>query len=376
MATEVKETRETALAPFKDVLDILAPYGVDRYHRLVPTAMQQRSPLYAPAVQVVKVNADDARDVYATPGSRDGTVCLHSSALLRIANAVGINFGQTRFERHETLFVTAHVPFEVVDALGERRRGSASKTIDLRDGSIQAKLLGGGLQAARQFVNERAESGARSRVVKAWTGMPTSFSKDELQKPFVALRWTLDVNQPDVRKALIEAGTRAQNDVFGHEGAPLEIADGDDDIVEGEVVETSGRVVEQEPEIPDETTAKPNVGAIIAALQQKAKAGSRDKVGDREGTVAFAIRDALGLGNKVDKNELAAVRRALVNAIFGVAVSDLTGGQVRVFIDSSKELQGHKDMRAIFDQQVEVDPALKPIAAKVGASLADEARSL
>lgn len=349
MATDT-ETR--ALAPFKDVLDVLAPYSADQYHRLVPTAMQQRSPLYAPAVQVVKVNPDDKREVYPTPGARDGTLCLHSQALARIANAIGIDFGQTRFEQYEQFWVTAHVPFEVVDALGQRRHGSASKTLDLRDGSIRAKLLGTAVSTARQFIREQAESGARSRVVKAWTGMPTSFTADELRKPFVALRWTLDVNQPDVRRALIDAGTRSANEVFGREGARVEIGPGDDD---GEVAEgtfTEAPAADPEPDIPDAPAPATDVSAIAAAYTARAKTrpDNTQRAGnDLLGTLALAIANVYGLPNKSkeDKQAISDARKGVASVLFGKSVSDLSVGQATVVIEATKELAGQADLAAV-----------------------------
>lgn len=384
---------DRALAPFQDVLDVLAPYDAHNYHRLVPTAMQQRSPLYAPAVQVVKVDAEDPRAVYPTPGARDGTLCLHTQELEKIGNAVGIDFGRTHYERHEQYHVTAHVPFEVIDALGQRRRGHASKTVDLRDGSIQSRILGNGLQTARQFINERAEAGARSRVVKKWTGMPTSFKKDELAKPFVALRWTLDVNQPDVRKALIDAATRTSTEVFGGEGEPLVIEAGDDDDERlpnrDEAITTTAHVVEaasepDEPEIPDEKPAAPasqDITAITVAMQQRARAiaGQQGRASDDQlnALATPVLRELLASRGKLEKEDLTLIRRAFARAVFGAkTVRELTAAQVRVVVEASKDPQGQRELVALCDFLIANDASLADIAKKLGGSLTRAAAAL
>lgn len=381
MAVEIR--KEQALEPFKDVLDILAPYPADKYHRLVPTAFQQRSPLYAPALQIVKVNADDTRDVYATPGSRDGTVCLHTQALERIGNAIGIDFGPTRFDLHEKYWLTAIVPFWVIDALGQRRRGTASKTLDLRDGAIQANLLGGGLQAARQFIYERAEAGARSRVVKKWTGMPTSFTKDELAKPFVALRWTLDVNQPDVRKALIDAGVNATRNVFGEEGAPLELGDGEDDDrpapapVRAAVIDVPRptKSVADEPGADDDPEPTSDIDAVRVIVRKRTDAG-RDTTpapDEQLDAVLDAIRDVCGLrSRRLSGEQKKTLRLAVLRAMFGSIKTsrEITRAGALTVLAMAKDSQGQRQIQTAFAWAVKNDPTASEFADGLAAAAA------
>jgi hypothetical protein len=231
--------------PFSDVRNALAPYKPEQYHRLVPTALQERSPLYRPAVAVVKINASDTRDVYPTPGAKDGTLCLHTQALERLGNAAGIDFLRTEYEGDpkEPYLVTAHVFFEVIDALGQRRRGHASATCDYREGTIASKLLGGGLSVARQFIRERTEARARNRAIRKWNGMATSFTREELEKPFVAVRWRLDESDPDVKRALIAQGVGASDQIFGQPRAlPEALEKRVDDILDAGHAEPEGVV--------------------------------------------------------------------------------------------------------------------------------------
>lgn len=355
------DTKTTALAPFKDVQDALAPYKAENYHRLVPTALQERSPLFRPALAVVKVNAADPRDVYDTPGG-GGTVCLHTQALERIGNALGIDWIRTEYERDpkEPFVVTAHVTAEYIDAVGQRRRINASATSDLRDGSITADVLKGGLRTARQFIAERTEARARNRVVRKVTGMPTSFRKDELDKPFVALRWRLDDTDPDVKRAIIAQGVGASDQIFGRPaaaaalGLPAKVVteNAGDEGPEGEVHEGSFREEVEGPEIPDTDDAptKLDVTAIATAFRQRAAARpDKQKASDDLLTdLAWVLADVFGISRK-DKATLSTARKGIASVLFGVAVKDMTAAQVYVVIEGSKDPSQQAQLASLAD---------------------------
>lgn len=63
----------------------------------------------------------------------------------------------------------------------------------------------------------RAESGAMLRVIRAALGMKASYSRAELEKPFVVPRidFTPDFNDPGVRQALIDHGVAGMTSLFG-----------------------------------------------------------------------------------------------------------------------------------------------------------------
>jgi hypothetical protein len=374
---------KTALVPFKDMTDLLAPYKPESYHRLVPTALQERSPLFRPALAVVKVNAADPRDVYDTPGG-GGTVCLHTQALERIGNALGIDWIRTEYERDskEPFFVTAHVTAEYIDAVGQRRRINASATSDLRDGSVTADVLKGGLRTARQFIAERTEARARNRVVRKVTGMPTSFTKPELEKPFVAVRWRLDEQDPDVKRAIIAQGVGASDQIFGKSSLPAIEAGHEraEEEIQGEFREEPA-----EPAIPETPAApKVDISAIAAAATAKAKGRSDQAKATDDDLVELGVtlRDVLSLTGKLTGDELAKVRLSVVRALYGAGIKtvrELTRAQVRVIADMAKEPGGQNDLEAVFAQQLQADESLTgAIASKLPTqtTLLTEARSL
>lgn len=369
MAIDQKQqpaTESKALAVFQEMREVLRPFPSDKYIQLVPTTLQERSDLFRPSATVVQVNADDPRDVYPTPGG-GATVCLHSQALERIGNAAGIDFDPT-LTRHthdrvkEPYICEIHVGGWYVDSLGQRRLITAGAVSDLRDGTVTANVLKGGLTTARQFICERTESRARNRAIRKTTNLPSSFRKDELRKPMVAIRFRLDERDPDVRRALIDRGTGAAREVFGQtEAAALDagVAQPDEEVIEGQA-----RVVEDaaEPEIPDAEPAAPalDVKLIQAALEAAAKRSRVDngKASDQQlMDIGVGLRDVLDLRNRLDlvKEErpagYAKVRLAMLTALFGVSSSaDLTARQAAALLAWLATDEGKHQARAVFGE--------------------------
>lgn len=370
MAIDQKQqpaTESKALAVFQEMREVLRPFPSDKYIQLVPTTLQERSDLFRPSATVVQVNADDPRDVYPTPGG-GATVCLHSQALERIGNAAGIDFDPT-LTRHthdrvkEPYICEIHVGGWYVDSLGQRRLITAGAVSDLRDGTVTANVLKGGLTTARQFICERTESRARNRAIRKTTNLPSSFRKDELRKPMVAIRFRLDERDPDVRRALIDRGTGAAREVFGQtEAAALDagVARPEEEVIEGQA-----RVVEQatkaEPnDIPDDEPVPFDIKPIQAALEAAAKRSRVDngKASDQQlMDIGVGLRDVLDLRNRLDlvKEErpagYAKVRLAMLTALFGVSSSaDLTARQAAAMLAWLGTDEGKQQARAVFDE--------------------------
>lgn len=221
-----------ALVPFERVTHALAPYPEANYHHLVPTIHQEPSSLFRPAVAVLKVDATDDRDCYPVPGSGKKTladcgpndlVVLHGGVLERMGNALGIDWDETQFEHahvKEPNICLAKVGGWFIDPVGARRRLTASAKSDLRDGGPVAKFMPPNpLNVARQFICERTESRARNRAIRKVANLRSSYKKAELAKPFLALRWRLDENDPDVKRAMIAAATGTADAVYGRKPA-------------------------------------------------------------------------------------------------------------------------------------------------------------
>lgn len=398
--TTTTDSKTTAIAPreevglerFRELRDLMTAFPPEKFIRLLPSTFQEPSTLFRPVPAAIKVNPEDERDVYPMPGSRvrkledvgpDGKVCLHTTALERIGGLLGIRWYPTSFDRDrkEPYFVTAHARAEWTDAVGERIPLAASATCDYRNGSIGAKLLGGGLDTARQFIAERSEARARNRIVRKVTGMPSAFTKRELtEKAFVAVRWTLDERQPDVRKALIARGTQAAQEVFGlppgevvdvgHDSAadefsgdPIEVqttrVDPNDPTqvfpVPDRATLAARRSAPVDPDpVDDEQPAKPAVdperAALIRAHVEQLRSGlhwgpaAREKrpTAAQAGASVSAIAAAIAQPKQLTNDQKKAVWRAVAEFVFGEfgSYEELNSDQVSTLIDWPKGYPG------------------------------------
>lgn len=364
MSTAI-DTTTTALAPFQQMREILAPYAdPSKFILLMPTTYVGVSPLFVPMPVLVRVDPRDKRAVYPTPGANDGTLCVHSTELEKIANAGGLDFDPS-LEMHnhdfqkEPYLCQMSVGGWYLDNIGQRRLVGDGVTHDLRDGSKRSKLLLGrdgtstkALDAGRQFICEQARSRARNRVIRKCMGLASSFTPDELaSKTFVALRFRLNEADEDVKKALIARAVGASSEVFGTR-RPLPAppaTDVGEDIIEGHTVE-----VESEPAIPDEpqpVQKKADVGALIDAFSKTAKArpDAKQPASDEQlASLAYTLRDVWQLPN--DKDVMAVARRTVSRSVFGNAkLRDTTSAQVGVIVEASKELTGQAQLAEIRD---------------------------
>ena len=71
----------------------------------------------------------------------------------------------------------------------------------------------------RKFGRQRADTGARMRVIRILAGIPTAFKKEDVRRPLVVHRASLDARamaaDPAVRGLLVEKMLGARDDVFG-----------------------------------------------------------------------------------------------------------------------------------------------------------------
>lgn len=392
MTTETKANTSKALEPFKGVRDVLAEYPKDRFIPLLPTTYVGSSPLFVPAPTLVTVDPRDERDVYKTPGSRDGDelVCFHASTLQRIANAAGIDFDPSmsahRHDRTKEPWVCEQiVGGYYIDSLGATRPISSGWTThDLRDGSPRANLLTRqspkALDVARQFICEQCSTRATSRAIRRALQLQSSYKKSELliteqvdgktvtrPKPLVALRFRLDETDPDVKKALIDRATGARGRVFGEQPALPEPTGvpgvgGRDELedIEGQVIDADAReaepnepdVVEPEPEPVAAAAPTDRAKAIAAHVEQirgelKSQDGrpwskaAREKAPSEPqvGLVAGQITRALGAEKLLTPDAKKRIRRAILAFLFGAFTdySELTSDRCSAVIDWARD---------------------------------------
>ena len=187
-----------------------------------------------------------------------------------------------------------------------------------------AKATGGSKYVAallqnRKFGRQRADTGARLRVIRSLTGIPTAFRPDAAKRPIVLARSSLNVEvamaDPVMRQALIAQAIGAQSDVFGGlrnvTPAPEALPDAPATPLDEETAEVvADKIVDDEVSgggfVPAEAGAKP--------FSEDEQAGVEDAFGDASGAGDVAIERewlrkelAKGLGPKGTEAVTAAV---------------------------------------------------------------------
>lgn len=77
----------------------------------------------------------------------------------------------------------------------------------------------------RKTASEKAQTGAILRVIRALLGIKGTYSKAELEKPFVVPTVTFapDYTDPTVRNAMLQQGMNSMGNIFGTSSTPLAI---------------------------------------------------------------------------------------------------------------------------------------------------------
>ena len=223
---------------------------------LIPTVtMQQISPFHRIRVEQVKINPDpEGGDVFKVGSKKVGNqwqevLSLSKTAVMKLSQAAGIVWNWA-----ETKPISVSKDYVLYQAVGAMRKPSgewiplkATKEIDLD--VVEAETYESNLETAKKLSKEkrdglspedwaeaktrknmiqwrknklmRAETGAMLRVVRALLSVKHQYSPQELQKPFAVptVDFAPDYSDPEVRKAMAEAGVQATSQLFGQSAA-------------------------------------------------------------------------------------------------------------------------------------------------------------
>ena len=166
---------------------------------------------------------------------KPGQFALTKRGLLALDHLAGLQWLYSRvyYDPREPYIAKCVADAKIRDLDGTTRNQPETKIVDLRDGSPEAqkmtdawhrKLRKEGkpipegpapqLARARMHVCANAESKAQNRVRRAILGLQSSFSKSELQLPFVILTLVpvIDMNDPVIRRivAMQQLGVSAE----------------------------------------------------------------------------------------------------------------------------------------------------------------------
>jgi len=240
----------------------LTKYEPEKYNLLVKPEDLRASPLLNVELSVVKIDPKDVRNGGETHNI-GGQLSPSRSALDKIADATGITFDDeltgTRKEGKETYVGKAVGRRKNPD--GTWRSATCEYEFDVEIRAKECKSERDVLQL-RKFARQRADTGARLRVIRALTGLKTGFAPEELEKPFVFARYTVNVqammDDPQMKQAAINQALGVSQEIYGPSERNV--------TPEREALEAPA---EEEPEAPDDDPFDEKEGDL--SEEQKAR---------------------------------------------------------------------------------------------------------
>lgn len=230
-------------------------YNPNEVNLLVPSqSVQQISPYHVLRVSEVKINPDPNGGEVFKVGSRgfgdkkEDLLALAKPALRKISQAAGIIWSpQGREIEHSRNYVTYKAIGAIKMPDGTLDPYDAQKTIDLE--AEEEKVYESQLNKAYEYSNdkkkveylkgltpeqwahhktrsemiqrrasmhERAESGAKNRVIRDILSVKSTYTPKELSKPFVVPRidFSPDYSDPEVRAMMIQNGAQVYQSLF------------------------------------------------------------------------------------------------------------------------------------------------------------------
>lgn len=172
------------------------------------------------AFHVLKFNPIEGQgDVWHDKKWAAGEVALTHDALMRLWNGAGGQFVESFAQSQETHCIEWKCAGRIREMGGMWTTEWASRRIDLRDGSAEAKGQSTGqLEQQRRDIYQLAESKSQNRVVRKLLGIRQKYSAAEAAWPFIIIRPMLVVNMEDpMQKALYLADAMGSlNALFGN----------------------------------------------------------------------------------------------------------------------------------------------------------------
>lgn len=219
----------TAIQIFKD-------YPEQKYNPLVPVqTITQISPLHRPSINIVQISTDEKdKDAYK---EKNGEYALTKKGLMKLMAAANIEIvdsrsvipssckrclemaratgkpspcGECRCKDDVAWQVTIAVP----DLTGGLRRVTATREFlcaDEREKSASEKQFKG----AYAFRSAMTESKALNRALREALMIRSTYVRQDLEKPFAVPVISINMDDPDMKRAVIERYARGESMLFG-----------------------------------------------------------------------------------------------------------------------------------------------------------------
>lgn len=271
------------------------------------TALDALPPMHKPSVSVITVNADErSKDIY---GVGSGQFGLAKAVILKMLNAGGASYRTEKLTPNsdlDNIRWVAQVWGKLPDGTFHSAQGSkAWSWIKCQEqmSASQAKMY-------RQFADEQTESKALMRAARAFLNIKTSYTKEELAKPFLIARSVpdIDTSDPEIKRMVAQKMIDSTFALYGEPAAAPSLPpppitalppmptdeEFDEDDTDGGTYRPTEQVLGETPETEAEEDYNPfaeeeqmTESEVDAQLKQVAKSTANGGIG------AEAFRDLL-----------------------------------------------------------------------------------
>lgn len=177
---------------------------VAQFNLLTPINVTNERDLFQKSVvSIVSISADkNNKDVYPQKG---GGLSLSKTGLMKISAAAGMQT-TTKIEYMDKETVVFSAKASYTDYSGQQREGTGTKEVSRKG----------------EFALEKAESGAILRAIRGLLAIKTSYTMQELQKPFAIPHSVYAPNyaDPQVKQVALQKFSQEKNLLFGGSSEP------------------------------------------------------------------------------------------------------------------------------------------------------------
>jgi len=226
-------------------LAIAKEYPQDKFNLLIPVrTMQELSPLHKLVINEVQISPNlNDKDVYK---EKNGEYALHKRSLMKLMAAANIQIIDSRavptqkcnkcyqmaqatkmapkcFECPYQDDVAFQVTIAVPEPSGTYRIVKATKELRMED--EKGKMTDAQFKAFKPFRTEQCESKALNRALREGLMIKSTYKADELKKPFAVALVMPNMNDPDLKAAMIERYANNASALYGRPG-PAQLTTG------------------------------------------------------------------------------------------------------------------------------------------------------
>lgn len=170
-------------------------------------------------VSVRRIVFDPVNDAYPV----EAGLALNGRSLSRLDHLAGLVWKPSviRYDPSRPYICQAQAEGLIQDLDGTWRNATASRTVDLQDGSPDALALSSksqrALQRARSNIAQVAETKAKNRVRRELLNLKPIYSREELEQPFIVLKLVpvIDMQDPAIKRMIAAQFIGAAGSLFG-----------------------------------------------------------------------------------------------------------------------------------------------------------------